>query len=216
MLYRGVAFPKRLRVLLLLAAGVPLGCALLVALCYWKVEHVSRGRVFRRAADAPAHEYALVLGTSRLGPSGWENLFFKHRIEAAVQLYEAGRVQRLLVSGDNRRRNYDEPTDMKEALMARGIPEAAIVLDYAGFRTLDSVYRAQSVFGQRQLLIISQPFHARRALVIADHFGLEAAAFGARDVSGQSGLKVWVREIFARVKLMLDLYVLRTRPHFEK
>ena len=125
-----------------------------------------------------------------------------------------GKVKHLLLSGDNRRKDYDEPTDMKLALLAQGIPESAMTLDYAGFRTLDSVVRARKVFGQTRVTLITDDFHAPRAVFLARHTGLDAVAFSAGPVSLKSSARSRVRELGARVKAVLDIYVLHTRPRF--
>ena len=129
-------------------------------------------------------------------------------------MYRAAKVKRLLVSGDNHVKGYDEPTDMKEALIAAGVPGETITLDYAGFRTLDSVVRARRVFGVRDVVIISERFHVQRALFLADRCGLSAVAFAAPDPARQWMLKVAPREQLACVKAVLDAYLLRTRPKF--
>jgi SanA protein len=176
--------------LLALAAG---GGA--VAGCGHLVARAGKGRLYEKVADVPPRGVGLLLGTSDKRRNGSTNPFFTHRIEAAAALYKAGKVRHLLISGDNRRKDYDEPTLMKEALLKEGVPEAAMTLDYAGFRTLDSVIRAKIVFRVRSLTIISQRFHDERALMIADQAGLEA---------------------FARVRAVLDVYVFHTMPKFSK
>ncbi|WFB35708.1 ElyC/SanA/YdcF family protein [Kiritimatiellota bacterium B12222] len=162
----------------------------------------------------PAHKVGLVLGCRRMLAHGRENLFFTYRIRESVALYEAGKIQYVLVSGDNSRKSYDEASDMQQALMERGVPEDRIVLDYAGFRTLDSVLRASKVFGQESFIVVSQDFHVRRALFIAQAKGLDVVGVAAQDVEGRGGLKTHVREYLARFKMMLDLYVLRRGPKF--
>lgn len=157
---------------------------------------------------------AVVLGTSRYLTNGQKNLYFKYRMDAAAELFAAGKVEYILVSGDNRQKAYNEPVEMKEALMERGIPEDHIVLDYAGFRTLDSMVRANKVFGQEKFIVISQAFHNQRAVYIARNKGLEAYGYNAKDVAVAAGFKTRVREVLARTKMMLDLYVLQTEPHF--
>lgn len=135
-------------------------------------------------------------------------------MDAAAKLYQAGKVRHFILSGDNHTETYDEPSDMKAALMARDIPESAITLDYAGFRTLDSVVRCNSVFDQKQVIIVSQEFHNLRAVFIARSKGMDAVAFNARGVSRRYSLKTWLREYLARTVAVLDVYVLGTQPHF--
>jgi len=172
------------------------------------------GRIFRSPEQVPANEVALVLGTGKLTASGRPNLHFNQRINAAVELYRSGKVQHLLVSGDNHIATYDEPTDMLNALVAAGIPTNAITRDYAGFRTLDSVVRAHSVFGLKKFTIVTEEFHCPRALWIARQRGLNAVAFAAPDLSARWSLRVKARESLARVLCGLDLYLLNRGPKF--
>lgn len=149
----------------------------------------------------------LVLGTSRRVSSGNTNYYFTYRIQAAVKLFKAGKIDYILVSGDNSTSSYNEPKDMQTALIEAGIPEDRIVLDYAGFRTLDSIVRCYEVFDQENFTIISQEFHVKRALFIAHAHGINAQGFIARDVQRSSGMKTRVREFFARVKVFIDLLI---------
>jgi SanA protein len=146
----------------------------------------------------------LLLGTSPLLKNGKKNPYFYFRIEAAVELYESGKVQFIIVSGDNSTPSYNEPKYMKTELMRRGVPEKAIYLDYAGFRTFDSVIRAKEIFGQSSFIVISQKFHNERAVYIARKNGIDAFGYNARDVSASRGLKTRVREVLARDKVFLD------------
>ncbi|HTR41021.1 MAG TPA: ElyC/SanA/YdcF family protein [Pseudomonadales bacterium] len=201
-----------------LAAAVAGGVLIIISWMAWadyRCHQAATGRVFHSVDAVPAREIGLVLGTSKETRHGKPNLHFNQRIEAAAALYHAGKVRHLLVSGDNHVATYDEPTDMRAALMAAGVPADAITCDYAGFRTLDSVVRAKEVFGLSQCMIISENFHCPRALWIAQQHGLDAIAFAAPDV----GLKSWslrarVREQFARAWCAMDLYLLHRQPHF--
>ena len=172
------------------------------------------GRIFRNTDQIPHNDVALVLGTARMTRKGNPNLHFTQRINAAVELYRSGKVQHLLVSGDNHIASYDEPTDMMNALVAAGIPTDAITRDYAGFRTLDSGVRANSVFGLKKFTIVTEEFHCPRALWIARQHGLEAVAFAAPDLSARWSLRVKARESLARVLCGLDLYLLNRSPKF--
>lgn len=185
-----------------------------IVICHWLVARSARSRLFDAAASVPDQRVGLVLGCSKKLRDGRDNLFFKTRIRAAVELFEEGKVKRFIVSGDNHREGYDEPTDMKDALIAAGIPDASVYPDYAGFRTLDSIVRAKRVFGQDQLTIISQRFHNERAVYLARANGIDAIAFNAPDVRLESALKTYLREAFARVKAVLDVQVLHTQPKF--
>ena len=174
----------------------------------------SKSRVFDNVADIPHRHTALLLGTSPKGRYGGPNVFFLARISAAAELYHAGKVDRILVSGDNRHKNYNEPEAMKQALTEKGIPSEIIFLDYAGFRTYDSVIRAKEVFGQSSFIVVSQKFHNERAVFIAGKKGIDAIGYNARDVSLRSGgIITHVREWGARCKVFLDL-LSGKKPHF--
>ncbi|WP_264793118.1 SanA/YdcF family protein [Aureispira anguillae] len=161
----------------------------------------------------PYNKVGLLLGTVKYLKNGRLNRYYKYRIEAAVRLFQAQKIDLILVSGDNSKKGYDEPTDMKEDLIKKGIPASKIVLDYAGFRTLDSVVRSLKIFGQKKITVISQQFHNERAIFIANYKGIEAIGFSAQDVSTRAGIKVMIREKFARVKVYLDL-LLGVEPKF--
>ncbi len=182
--------------------------------CNWRVRHATSPYLFQSAAQTPHNKVGLVLGTSKKLSNGMPNQYFYNRIKAAVELYESGKIDRIIISGDNSTKYYNEPQDMKEALMEHGIPENRIYQDYAGFRTLDSVIRCKEIFGQNQITIISQKFHNARAVFIARHHQIEAIGYNAKDVNKAAGFKTNVREILARVKLFIDLYVLDQQPKF--
>lgn len=174
---------------------------------------VSKGRLYSDAALVPVRRVGLVLGCPKRIPGGWSNPFFVSRIAAAAELYEHGKVEYLVVSGDNHVQSYNEPTDMKNALVDKGVPADKVYLDYAGLHTLDSVVRVKEIFGQDKITIISQQFHNERAIFLAQHHGIDAIGFNAPDVAPEYSAKTLVREQFAKVKAVLDIYVLRERPH---
>jgi SanA protein len=134
-------------------------------------------------------------------------------MNAAARVYRAGKVRHLLLSGDNGHQGYDEPTAMKAALVKRGVPEAALHLDYAGFRTLDSMARAHAVFDLRDVTIITDDFHLPRSLFLGDAFGLKASGYGSH-VPVWRAKKTLVRELGSRVAAVLDVYVLNRKPRF--
>jgi SanA protein len=173
----------------------------------------SRPSIYRTVKAVPANDVALVLGTAPRGRR-WKNPFFEGRMDAAAKLYHAGKVRHLLLSGDNHRKDYDEPTAMREALVGRGVPEKAITLDYAGFRTLDSVARAKKVFGLSSVTIVTDRFHQPRSLFLAKAHGLHAVGFCSTDVPFRWAKKTLAREVISRVKACLDVYVLHTKPRF--
>jgi SanA protein len=179
-----------------------------------RISSYSKTRVYDDLSDIPHYHTALVLGTSPEGRFGGPNRFFIARINAAAELYESGKIDRILVSGDNRHKDYNEPAAMRVALIEKGIPEDIIFLDYAGFRTFDSVVRAKEVFGQSAFIVVSQKFHTERAVFIAGKKGIDAIGYNATDVSLRSGgIITHVREWGARCKVFLDL-LFGKKPHF--
>lgn len=189
----------------LLALGV-----LFIGVAWWCNAHIaSRAaeHLFDQVDNVPHHRVGVVLGTSEKVRGGRPNLYFQHRIEAAAALYHAGKVDRLLLSGDNGTIHYNEPWAMRRALIAAGVDSTHITLDYAGFRTLDSMLRAREVFGQQAFTVISQRFHNERAVYLARRAGIAAIGFNARDVDAQRGFRTMLREKAARVKVFWDLAV---------
>ncbi len=183
-------------------------------LCNRWVIHSTNPKIYNQAKEIPKNDVALLLGTSRYVWNGNENRYFRNRINATLQLFKEGKIKHVIVSGDNHIKSYNEPEDMQMALMDGGIPENKITLDYAGFRTLDSVVRCKKVFKQDKFTIISQEFHNQRALFIAKRYGIDAIAFNAKDVGNAYGRKTMAREYLAKVKAVLDLYILRKKPKF--
>ncbi|HEX6890770.1 MAG TPA: ElyC/SanA/YdcF family protein [Chryseolinea sp.] len=185
---------------------------LIVASNLWIVNSTSHN-VFSDLTKLPDHRVALVLGTSNKTVSGHVNSYFRHRIETAAQLYKMGKVDHLILSGDNRSKYYNEPIEMHKALIKLGVPTTAITLDYAGLRTLDSIVRCKEIFGQNRIIIITQPFHSYRALFISRYYDVEAVAM-VTDEDSEYSFRIRLREYFARTKAVLDLYVLKTSPRF--
>jgi len=177
------------------------------------VKKSTQSQLYTSVEAIPKSKVGLLLGTIKHLKSGRVNLYYSYRIDAAEELYKNGKIEYILISGDNSRTEYDEPTDMKDDLIARGIPENKIYLDYAGFRTLDSVVRAKAIFGQNKLTIISQPFHNERAVFISQKKDIESIGFNAKDVSSRYGWKIQVREKLTRVKMMLDI-LMGKQPKF--
>jgi SanA protein len=189
-----------------------LGVVFVTGANFWIVQR-ARKAVVSQVDKLPENDVALVLGTAP-NVGKWRNLFFEARMDAAARLYHEGKARHLLVSGDNGRKEYDEPTWMREALVARGVPESAITLDYAGFRTLDSMARAKAVFGLQRCTIVTDDFHQARAIFLARAHGLEAVGFRAKPVPLRWSMRTRVREIASRAAACLDVYVLRTKPRF--
>lgn len=217
MLVMKAFFPHRLKkivvwmflaaaVLLALLAATIMGCNVLVA---------SYGRYsVDSLAKLPDVYCILVLGTSKWVKTGMENQYYRNRIEAAAQLYHSGKCKKVLVSGDNRTRSYNEPIFMRRDLLRLGVPAADIVCDFAGLRTLDSVIRFHRVFGQKEGIVVSQKFHNSRAIYIARHNGIELVGYNAKDVGLTSGIKTKLREIFSKFFCVLDVTILDTQPRF--
>ena len=185
-----------------------------IALCNAFIVESTKEKVYINPETIPSKNIALVLGTSHKLISGGDNPFFGTRIEMAAKLYKLGKVKHILVSGDNGTVSYNEPITMLNDLKLAGIPEEKIFLDYAGFRTLDSVVRAKEIFDTDNFLIISQKFHCERALFIANSHDINAKCFAVAGPSRHSGFQVRVREVFARTKAFLDIYIIHAQPKF--
>jgi SanA protein len=170
-----------------------------------RIAFATRKKTTSNISKVEHRHAALVLGTSKYLKRGWVNQYYKNRIEAAVELYQAGKVDYIIVSGDNGRKSYNEPRMMYLDLVNHGVPSEKIVLDYAGFRTFDSVVRCKRVFGQESIVVVSQRFHNERAVFIAQQFGIDAIGYNAQSVNIRYGLRTKVREFFARVKVFIDL-----------
>ena len=173
-----------------------------ILLCNRIIIHSTESCLYDQVETIPENRVGVLLGTSPKLRGGRPNLYFNYRITAAVELFQAGKISRILVSGDNRCMNYNEPVEMRKALIAHGIP--------------DSVIRAKKVFGQDRFTIISQRFHNERALYIAGRNGIEAVGFNAKDVDVYSGVKTRVRELLARVKVFIDIVVHKGPRHLGK
>lgn len=180
-----------------------------ILLCNLWVVYCTRQYNFFSIENLPSNDVALVLGTSKKSEKGKDNLFFKYRMEATARLFKEGKIKYIILSGNNDSQYYNEPLDMQRALLNLGIPENVMTLDYAGFRTFDSIIRCKEVFNQDNFTIISQNFHNARALYIAHNEGINAISFAAQDVPDGYSLRTLVREYLARPKAVLDVHVLR-------
>jgi SanA protein len=172
------------------------------------------GDTYDQVSQVPRNKVGLVLGCVRYLNGGYENPFFQNRIDAAARLFEAGKIDYILVSGDNHRQGYDESSDMKQALVERGVPSERIICDYAGFSTLDSIVRSKEVFGQQAITVISQRFHNERAIYIAKACGVDAVGYNAKDVKLKWAAKTYLREIASRVKAIWDVRIVMRQPKF--
>ncbi|MFN0127646.1 MAG: vancomycin high temperature exclusion protein [Verrucomicrobiales bacterium] len=204
--------PRRFRGRRWLAIALAIPAALIFGSNAWVLTE-SRGRLHApTSAGLPAVPVALVLGTSARRPDGSPNQHFQQRMKAAAALHAAGKTRILLVSGASDGRYYNEPRDMRAALMALGVPDSAIVLDADGVRTLDSVQRLRDAYRVKRCAIVSDAWHVPRALFIADRLGLSSIGVPADPIPLRHSFKARSREWLARVLVVLDLYVLHTRP----
>ena len=185
-------------------------CLVLLLVCNQIVVNNAKGKTFSEIDSVKFNKVGLLLGTPPLTRfTHRENWFFKYRIEAAAELYKAGKIEQILVSGDeNSLDGIDETASMRDSLVAHGVPDSVIILDGKGFRTICSVVNANRKFGLKRFTIISQQFHNERALYQAEHLGLdieELQAYNAKSPRSKRSVLTYIREYFARVKMFIDL-----------
>lgn len=181
--------------------------------CNWVIGHSTKSKLYNDINKIPYNEVGLLLGTSKYIATNRINPYYAYRIEAAVQLLKAKKIKYIVVSGDNSKMNYNEPKMMRADLIKAGVDPEVIFLDYAGFRTFDSIIRLKKVFGQKKATVISQQFHNERAIYIATREDMDVIGFNAKDVSGSGGRMVHLREKLARLKVFLD-FLFQTKPKF--
>ncbi|WP_291530294.1 SanA/YdcF family protein [Bacteroides sp. UBA939] len=199
---------------ILISCIVLLLCAIgAIVYCNKTIENAVANKTYDEVAEIPYCQTALLLGTAPKLQNGQDNLYFTYRINAAVKLYKAGKIKYIIISGDNSRQDYNEPESMRQALIRQSVPKDFIYLDYAGFRTLDSVVRTREIFGQDSITVISQQFHNERAIYLAQEYGIHATGYNAQDVSKYYGFKTRLREYLARVKMFIDISM-NKQPHF--
>lgn len=186
-----------------------LGCVLALAPATW-MHAVADSRV-RAVADVPAQDVAVVFGAGLW--NGRPTPYLAHRLDAAAELYRAGKVKVVLVTGDNSRVEYDEPDAMRAYLTERGVPDGRIVSDYAGFDTWDSCVRAKEIFGVERAVLVTQGFHIRRAVALCRSAGVESYGVGVAEPHDVTWYYGGVREVFAAGKGSLDA-LLRPDPTF--
>lgn len=176
-----------------------------VGIVNYMVVRDTSGQIYHNINDIPKNKVGLLLGTAKYMDKAKNliNTYYQNRIDAAAALYMAGKIDYIIVSGDNSTQYYNEPLLMKKDLIAKGVPESRIFFDNAGFRTLDSILRCRDIFGQTSFTVISQSFHNQRAIYIANRKNVNAVAFCAAD--GDGYVDVFIREKLARVKMMIDL-----------
>ncbi len=189
-------------------------CFLMTALAFGSNYYIissTENQIINDLNKVPQKKIAIVLGAAKKLSNGINNPYFLNRINAAADLFNAGKVSHVLVSGDNHSEKYNESEDMKIALMDLGVPDSCITMDFAGFRTFDSMVRAKEIFGVTDCIIVSQAFHLQRALFIANSIKINAVGYPASGV-GYTGLNI--REFGAKFKAALDCYILPTHPKY--
>jgi SanA protein len=194
-----------------LIAVLVLGTAGVLSMMNLGILFGAQDHLYSDVEKVPYREVGVVLGCPPKVPGGQPNRFFLSRITAAAALFRAGKVSRLLLSG-TATPYYDEPKAMYEALVERGVPPGALLLDPEGHRTIESIHRAIHVFGFAQFTIISQAFHNSRAVFLAQHFEADVVAFNAPAITGVRAWRVFIREYFARVKVFADLLLTHRGP----
>ena len=185
-------------------------CIVVMLICNQIVVNNAEGKVFSDIDRIKYNKVGLLLGTTPQARIGRiTNAFFTYRIDAAEELYKAGKIEKILISGDeNSLDGINEPECMRDSLVARGVPERAIILDGKGYRTINSVINANKLYGLKSFTIISQEFHNERAIYQAEHLGLDVEniqAYNAKDPKSRRAYLTTIREYFARVKMFMDL-----------
>jgi SanA protein len=181
------------------------GVGALLLLCQWWVYAAGDNRIFERIGNVPENEVGLVLGTAKWAAKGKLNRFFSYRMDAAFRLYKSGKVRRLLLSGNGIDQGRSEPEQMRNDLIGRGIPAAALDIDNSGIRTLDSIVRAKRIYGLNRMTIVSQEFHIRRALFFCRAYGIDAVGFNAENVPASEARRTFLREFLARIDAVLEI-----------
>lgn len=199
------------RLFIITCVGFIFGC-LTILLINRSVNKSAEGKIYTDSNTIPAKDVAVVLGTSRWLTNGYENNYFTYRINAAANLYLNGKVKKILVSGDNGTASYNEPFEMFDALVDKGVNPNDIVLDYAGFRTFDSMVRANKVFGLNNFIVVSQDWHCERAIYIGQSQNISMIGFAAKDPNIST--KAQLREYPARVSAFIDCYVVKNQPKY--
>ncbi len=200
---------RRLKYLFFLALFV----AGFILATYFQIEQSVSRWIYSDIDRIPPARVGLVLGTAKYTRDGRRNLYYIHRLRAAERLFRSGKVQYLLLSGDNSTKHYNEPATMRKDLIRAGIPKERIFLDYAGFRTFDSMLRAKEIFGLDTLIVISQNFHVRRAVYIGRRYGMHPYGLAVQGAGRPSDIKMFLRELLARIRVKIDI-LWGNRPKF--
>ena len=201
---------RRIKQIAIVVFGGLLAIAIVIAVCNILVVNNAKGRTFDNLSDVPTREIGLLLGTSPITPDGAHNYYFDNRMKAAADLYHAGKIRRILVSGGDytmtEKHGCDEPTAMRDSLVAYGVPDTCIIEHWQGWRTINSIEAVKELYDFDNITIISQKYHNERALYQADHLGVTAIGYNAEPSPIRlNRIKNTIREYFARVKLFIDL-----------
>lgn len=201
---------RRIKQIAIVVFGGLLAIAIVIAVCNILVVNNAKGRTFDNLSDVPTREIGLLLGTSPITPDGVHNYYFDNRMKAAADLYHAGKIRRILVSGGDytmtEKHGCDEPTAMRDSLVAHNVPDTCIIEHWQGWRTINSIEAVKNLYDFDSITIISQKYHNERALYQADHFGLDAVGYNAEPSPIKSSrIRNAIREYLARVKLFIDL-----------
>ena len=201
---------RRIKQIAIVVFGGLLAIAIVIAVCNILVVNNAKGRTFDNLSDVPTREIGLLLGTSPITPNGAHNYYFDNRMKAAADLYHAGKLRRILVSGGDytmtEKHGCDEPTAMRDSLVAHNVPDTCIIEHWQGWRTINSIEAVKNLYDFDSITIISQKYHNERALYQADHFGLDAVGYNAEPSPIKSSrIRNAIREYLARVKLFIDL-----------
>ena len=196
--------------IVVLAIAIPALGAALIEACVFAA---ARGAVYRDVGAVPPRRVAIIFGAQVL-PGGRLSVALANRVDAGIALYRSGKVQRLLMTGDRREVNYDEPDAMRAYALAHGVPAEAILLDYSGLRTYDSCYRARSVFDFRadESIVVTQEYHLPRALYTCDGLGLRAIGYVAAPFYGPREREAELREHPARWLAWWQVTITRPTP----
>jgi SanA protein len=206
-------FFKRLLIILLLLGAF--GAAIIVGFNAW-LSAAYASRIYESVDAMPIKDQpriAIVFGAG-LTRSGEPTAVLYDRVATAAALYQRGLVDKLLLSGDNRFENYNEPEAMRRTAVKLGVPDEDLVLDYAGRRTYDSCYRAREIFGVNRAILVTQAFHLERALYLCDAFGIESVGVMADRRNYAGGAQTWwlMREAIATMGAWIDVNVTRPTP----
>lgn len=206
---------KRRRQILYSSIAILVILAIIVALCNISVDRNAEGRTFSNINDVPTMQTALLLGTNPKTRDGKRpSSFYLARINATAELYKHGKFRQLIISGD-KREGYDEPQTMRHDLIERGVPDSIITMDGQGYRTLLSMRNIKQHFRVNDMIIISQKWHNERSIFLADKMNIKAVGYNADDVRHPRAIWTHIRELLARVKLFIDLYVTHRKDFCE-